>query len=167
MRLTKTTSHAIRILIDCAQAGDQLMKVAAIADRLQITQLNVFKIVHLLSRAGFITAVRGRNGGVRLGRRASDIRIGDVVRATEVTHIEVESEADGQRSRKRSGRQLNTLFDEALEAFISVLDRHTLEDMAQGRATPTPENVPPSGKKGRVRTAARRDGQRQRQMPVR
>lgn len=167
MRLTKTTSHAIRILIDCAKAGGQLVKVAAIADRLQITQLNVFKIVHLLSRAGFIAAVRGRNGGVRLARPARDIRIGDVVRATEVTHIEVESEADGQRSRKRSGRQLNTLFDEALEAFISVLDRHTLEDMAQGRAAPAPESMPSSGKKGRVRAAARRNGLRLRQMPAR
>ena len=136
MRLTKTTSHAIRILIDCAQAPDKLVKVAAIAERLDITQLNVFKVVHLLSRAGFITAVRGRNGGVRLAGPAAAIRIGDVVRATEVTRVEVESETDGARRPKRSGRQLNTIFDEALEAFISVLDRHTLEDMAQGRAAP-------------------------------
>ena len=60
MRLTKTTSHAIRILIDCAQAGGELIKVAEISGRLEITPLNVFKIVHMLSRAGFIVAVRGR-----------------------------------------------------------------------------------------------------------
>ena len=133
MRLTKTTSHAIRILIDCAQANGSLVKVAEIAARLDITQLNVFKIVHLLSRAGFITAVRGRNGGVRLARPAPDIRIGDVVRATEVTRIEVEAADDAGSRPKKSGQQLNTIFDEALEAFISVLDRHTLEDMARGR----------------------------------
>jgi|SRR5689334_12576331 Rrf2 family nitric oxide-sensitive transcriptional repressor len=131
MRLTKTTSHAIRILIDCAQAGESLVKVAQIAERLDITQLNVFKIVHLLSRAGFIQAVRGRNGGVRLARRAASIRIGDVVRATEVTQFDVEGE-DASKRRKKPGPQLNLIFDEALEAFISVLDRHTLEDMAAG-----------------------------------
>lgn len=156
MRLTKTTSHAIRILIDCAQAADQLVKVAAIAERLAITQLNVFKVVHLLSRAGFITAVRGRNGGVRLARSASLIRIGEVVRATEVTRVEVESDKDGARRPRRSGRQLNTIFDEALEAFISVLDRHTLEDMAEGRAVP-PASDEPARKKPRIRAAAQRE----------
>lgn len=163
MRLTKTTSHAIRILIDCAQAPDRLVKVATIAERLDITQLNVFKVVHLLSRAGFITAVRGRNGGVRLAGPAAAIRIGDVVRATEVTRVEVESETDGARRPKRSGRQLNTIFDEALEAFISVLDRHTLEDMAQGRAAPPQSDAPTPRKKPRVRAAGQREAHKLRE----
>jgi Rrf2 family nitric oxide-sensitive transcriptional repressor len=169
MRLTKTTSHAIRILIDCAQAGDQLIKVAAIAERLGITQLNVFKIVHLLSRSGYLQAVRGRNGGVRLARPAREIRIGDVVRSMEVTNVEVESAADGQKTRKKSGRQLNTIFDEALEAFISVLDRHTLEDMARGGAgagSAAAEIRAPS-KRRNARAPVRRDAQRLRQLPAR
>src|SRR5436305_14209989 len=90
MRLTKSTSHAIRILIDCAQADARLVKVAELSERLQITQQNVFKIVNLLARAHLIEAVRGRNGGVRLARPASAIRIGHVVRATAVTHVETE-----------------------------------------------------------------------------
>src|SRR5215831_11561452 len=60
MRLTKSTSHAIRILIDCAHAGSRLIKVAEISERLAITPRNVFKIVNLLARAGLITALRGR-----------------------------------------------------------------------------------------------------------
>src|SRR6185436_17114655 len=90
MRLTKSTSHAIRILIDCARTDARLVKVAELSERLEITQQNVFKIVNLLARAHLIEAVRGRNGGVRLARPASAIRIGDVVRATEVTHVEIE-----------------------------------------------------------------------------
>jgi Rrf2 family protein len=164
MRLTKTTSHAIRILIDCAQAGDELMKVAEIAGRLEITPLNVFKIVHMLSRAGFIVAVRGRNGGVRLARPAADIRIGDVVRATEITSVEVESAAADKKRSKKGGPKLNTIFDEALEAFISVLDRHTLEDMARGRTAPGVSDVPDGSGKPRIRTAARRDEQKLRSL---
>src|SRR6185295_6761255 len=61
MRLTKSTSHAIRILIDCARAGDRLTKVAELSQHLQITPQNVFKIVNLLARAGLIEAMRGRN----------------------------------------------------------------------------------------------------------
>ena len=104
MRLTKSTSHAIRILIDCARADDRLVKVAELSERLQITQQNVFKIVNLLARARLIEAVRGRNGGVRLARPAGAIRIGDVVRATEVTHVEIE-EIAGSRKPKARGRQ--------------------------------------------------------------
>ena len=165
MRLTKTTSHAIRILIDCAQAGDELMKVAEIAGRLEITPLNVFKIVHMLSRAGFIVAVRGRNGGVRLARPAGEIRIGDVVRATEITSVEVESAAADKKRSKKGGPKLNTIFDEALEAFISVLDRHTLEDMARGRAAPGVPDAPDGNSKPRIRTAARRDEHKLRSLP--
>lgn len=130
MRLTKTTSYAIRILVDCAAAEGQLVKTAQIAKRLDITPLNVFKIVHILSHAGFIQAVRGRNGGVRLASPASSIRIGEVVQAIEDTEIAVEK---ASRRDKGSRAQLNAIFDSALEAFIAVLDKHTLADLARGR----------------------------------
>ena len=129
MRLTKSTSHAIRILIDCARASDRLIKVAELSARLQITQQNVFKIVNLLAREGLIEAVRGRNGGVRLARRADQIRIGDVVRATEITHVEVEDCAPPRKQKSRSG--VNEILDDALGAFIDVLDQHTLADMVR------------------------------------
>ncbi|CCB63829.1 MULTISPECIES: Rrf2 family transcriptional regulator [unclassified Hyphomicrobium] len=129
MRLTKQTGHAIRILIDCAQAKDQLVKVADVSDRLGVTKQNVFKIVHILSHAGFLTAVRGPNGGVRLARPATQIRVGDVVRAIEVTRVQVEGGNSDQPSEADPGN-INAMFDDALTAFISVLDQHTLAELA-------------------------------------
>lgn len=147
MRLTKTTSHAIRILVDCAEAEGSLVKTASIAGRLNITPLNVFKIVHLLSRAGLVEAVRGRNGGVRLARPATSIRIGEVVRLIEATEVEVE------KGQKRGAEpRLNTIFDDALEAFIAVLDQNTLADMAKRRAPASKVN--PARTKGRGRTTS-------------
>ena len=130
MRLNKSTSHAVRILIDCAKADGGLIKVADIASRLDITQQNAFKIVHLLSKAGFLASVRGRHGGVRLARPAAQIRIGDVVRSIETLGHE-ESETNARES-------LHRIVDDALDAFISVLDQHTLADMAAGAATAAP-----------------------------
>ena len=144
MRLTKSTSHAIRILIECARADDRLVKVAELSERLQITQQNVFKIVNLLARAGLIEAMRGRNGGVRLGRAPGAIRIGDVVRATEVTHVEIEDDVTDRKQGR--GRRVNQILDEALSAFIDVLDQHTLADMAKG--------LPGSGPQPRRRSRA-------------
>jgi Rrf2 family nitric oxide-sensitive transcriptional repressor len=147
MRLNKSTSHAIRILIDCAQAGEDLVKAAEISRRLDITPQNTFKIVHLLSRAGFIEAVRGRHGGVRLAKPAGEIRIGHVVRAMESMAIEIEGDATANASLgKESSAGINLILDNALEAFISVLDQHTLHDMAMGRKA---TGLAPSGNKPR------------------
>jgi Rrf2 family protein len=152
MRLTKTTSHAIRIAIDCAEANGVLVKVADVAKRLVITQLNVFKIVHMLSRAGFVEAVRGRHGGVRLARAATTIRIGDIVRAIEATEMEVAGADTATRPQSKDAKpELNLIFDDALEAFISVLDQHTLADMAKTmRVTPPQTKKSASKSRGRV-----------------
>lgn len=144
MRLTKTTSRAIRIAIDCTEADGALVKVADIAKRLDITPVNVFKIVHILARAGFVEPVRGRYGGVRLARAADSIRIGDIVREIEATEM---GDTDGDRSASsdghNSGPRLNTIFDEALEAFIGVLDQHSLAEMVQRSRGMSPQ-VPDS-----------------------
>jgi Rrf2 family nitric oxide-sensitive transcriptional repressor len=157
MRLTKSTSHAIRILIDCARAGDQLIKVAELSERLEITQQNVFKIVNLLARAGLIEAMRGRNGGVKLARAAPQIRIGDVVRATEVTRVAIEE--SGAASVRRQGHGVNRVLDDALEAFIEVLDRHTIADMARSQ---TSSETRARGKRGPTTRAAALFGSRAR-----
>ena len=143
MRLTKSTSHAIRILIDCARAGSELTKVATLSQRLGITQQNVFKIVNVLTKAGLVEAMRGRHGGVRLARPADQIRIGDVVRATEVTHVEIE---EGAPAAKRGrGHGVNRILDDALGAFIEVLDQHTIADMTKSQ----PPAAPASERKSR------------------
>jgi Rrf2 family protein len=134
MRLNKSTSHAVRILIDCAKSGDRLIKVADIAKRLDITQQNAFKIVHLLSKSGFLASVRGRNGGVRLARPPAKIRVGDVVRAIEFTGLNGKGPG--------SHASLSQIVDDALEAFISVLDQHTLAEMAEAGQTALPEPGP-------------------------
>lgn len=131
MRLNKTTNHAIRILVDCAQSGDELVKVAQISERLDITPQNTFKIVHLLSRGGFVTAVRGRHGGVKLARPAKDIRVGEVVGVIETSSLE---------ARREEQHSAQAIFDDALEAFISVLNQHTIADMA---SVPAPAQSEP------------------------
>jgi Rrf2 family protein len=136
MRLTKQTGHAIRILLDCAVAGDQLVKVADISDRLNVTKQNVFKIVHILSHAGFLAAVRGPSGGVKLAKPADTIRIGDVVRAIEVTRVQVEGAPAAAKAAEGKGGSINAMFDDALSAFISVLDQHTLAELAAQRRSP-------------------------------
>ena len=165
MRLSKTTNYAIRILLDCAVATPNLVKVAEISDRRDITLQNTFKIVHLLSRAGFIKATRGRHGGVTLAKPAAEIRIGDVVRAMELLNLEIEREESGHSVAEGQLAALDQLFDSALDAFISVLDEHTLEQMikvqrndkpAAGRRTKAAAVVGDGARRSSVASADRR-----------
>jgi Rrf2 family protein len=133
MRLNKSTGDAIRILIACARAEGALVKVVDLSASLDITMQNVFKIVHILSRAGLTAAVRGRHGGIRLSRSADAIFIGDIVRAMEQT--EAAPDATGRRSKGGSSAvDVTRVLDDALEAFIAVLDRHSLADMVAREA---------------------------------
>jgi len=130
MRLNKSTSHAIRILIECARTNSALIKVADLAAELDLTTQNVFKMVHMMSRGGLVTATRGRNGGVRLARPADQIKIGDIVRAMEATDVELGPDGGSKGPSGKALQDVNRVFDVALEAFIGVLDQHTLADMA-------------------------------------
>ncbi len=128
MRLSKSTDYAIRILVYCAAQDGELVKVAELSKRLDITEQNTFKIVHLLSRAGFLRATRGRYGGVCLALPAKDIRIGQVVR--EIEAVRAGGMGGPAKSSARRDKGLAPLVDEAFNAFIAVLDAQTLADLA-------------------------------------
>jgi len=134
MRLTKQTSYALRILLHCALHPDEQVKAADIARTYNITEFNILKIVPLLVHGGFVRTMRGRRGGLRLARPASEIRIGDVVRLTEETHIQ--ADCFGQLHEPcliQPQAPINRLLDSALGAFIDVLDQHTLQDLVAAR----------------------------------
>jgi Rrf2 family protein len=134
MRLTKQTSYALRILIHCALRPDEQVKAANIARAYNITEFNVLKIIPLLVHGGFVKTMRGRRGGLRLARPAKDIRIGDVVRLTEETHIQ--ADCFGQLTETcliQPAAPINRILGTAIGAFIEVLDRHTLQDLVAAR----------------------------------
>lgn len=137
MRLSKQTGYAFRLLIDCVQAQEELITVAQVARRHRITEYNLFKTLPLLVKAGFVTAQRGRSGGLRLARPADEIRLGDVVRATETTNLQADCTGfDPQECAIKAVAPINRIFDDAFEAFIEVLNSRTLAELAAGRPAP-------------------------------
>ena len=128
MRLTKQTDYAVRILMYCA-SKTELIRVSQIAEFYQISDLFLFKIIQDLNREGFIETVRGRNGGIRLARPASEIVLGHVVRAVEDGFTLVECFQDGDIDCPLvTSCGMNEALLEALDAFFTVLDGYTIED---------------------------------------
>ena len=103
---------------------------ADIAAEHGITEYNVAKIVPILVRGGFIETSRGRAGGLKLARLPSRDRHRRCLRITETTHVEAECVGGTTLpcGIKRAA-PINRMLGEALDAFISVLDKHTLADL--------------------------------------
>src|SRR5690606_15274962 len=83
---------------------------------------------------GLVETVRGRNGGVRLGRPADEITLFDVVRVTEENFAMAECfENDAAECPLIDSCALNEALRKALGAFFDVLESYTIESMVTNR----------------------------------
>lgn len=129
MRLTLHTDYSLRVLIHVGVADGQLITINDIAKTFDISKQHLMKVVNNLSQKGYLDTVRGRGGGIRLSRPPRDINVGEVVRETEET-LGVVGCLD-QRGYCPIQRvcELRSVFDEAIQAFLAVLDGYTLADL--------------------------------------
>lgn len=72
---------ALSVVLDVAFHAGRAGTVSAaeIADRLGQARRGIEPVLQALSRAGLLASARGPHGGYRLGRRAREIRLADVV----------------------------------------------------------------------------------------
>jgi Rrf2 family transcriptional regulator, nitric oxide-sensitive transcriptional repressor len=133
MRLTVYTDYALRTLMYLAVNAGRNATIAEIAETYRISETHLMKVVHHLGAAGDIETIRGRNGGLRLGKAADSINLGTLVRRTE-KDMELVACFDGAATCAISEAcVLQTVLHEALAAFLSVLDRYTLADLVAPR----------------------------------
>lgn len=134
MRLTRQSSYAIRTLIYCAVNEPGLSRVADIAKAHAISELFLFKLIKPLVEAGLIETVRGRRGGIKLGRPAEDITLLDTIKLTEENFAMAECFEGGDVSCPLVDNcDVNSALREALGAFFNVLDSYTIADLASKR----------------------------------
>lgn len=126
MNLTRYTDYALRVMIHLAMRRDDLASIRQIAAIYGISQNHLMKIVQDLGHAGFVETIRGRNGGLRLARPADQITLGALVRHTE-GHCPL---VDCAGCLIAPACDLPAIFAEAMEAFLAVLDRYRLADVA-------------------------------------
>ena len=134
MRLTKQTNYAVRILMYCAANDGHLSRIPEIARAYGVSELFLFKILQPLNKAGLVETVRGRNGGVRLGRAADRITLFDVVKVTEDSFAMAECFEEGVAECPLvDSCGLNSALRKALNAFFDVLAEYTIDDLVKAR----------------------------------
>ncbi|WP_295799495.1 Rrf2 family transcriptional regulator [uncultured Microbulbifer sp.] len=132
MHITRYTDYSLRILIYLAANDGELCTIGEIAKSYDISKNHLMKIVQDLSARGYLLAVRGKNGGLRLNTEPSNINIGELVRQFEQDSKLVECFGSGNQCVITPACQLKAIFAEAMESFFATLDRYTLEDLLGG-----------------------------------
>jgi Rrf2 family nitric oxide-sensitive transcriptional repressor len=129
MRLTLHTDYALRVLIQVGLNGNRLTTIDEIAESFGVSRHHLMKVVNDLGQRGYLDTVRGRHGGMRLKREPDNINIGQVVRDTE-DNLSVVGCLE-QRGYCQIERVcvLRGVLHDATEAFLAVLDAHTLADL--------------------------------------
>ncbi|SQI43511.1 HTH-type transcriptional repressor NsrR [Leminorella richardii] len=129
MQLTSFTDYGLRALVYMASLPKgELTSISQVTDVYGVSRNHMVKIVNQLSRVGLVDAVRGKNGGIRLGKPAADIRIGDVVRAMEPLSL---VNCSAEFCHITPACRLKMALDKAIKSFLHELDNYTLADMVE------------------------------------
>nr|MDH3087425.1 nitric oxide-sensing transcriptional repressor NsrR [Bacillus velezensis] len=135
MKLTNYTDYSLRVLIFLASRhSDELSNIKEIADTYSISKNHLMKVIYRLGQLGYVETIRGLGGGIRLGMTPEDINIGEVVRNTEDDFNIVEC-FDSKKNLCiiSPACNLKNLLNEALQAYLAVLDKYTLRDLVKNK----------------------------------
>lgn len=143
MKLTTFSDYTLRVLMFLAIDRSRLATIPEIAAAYGISENHLMKVVHQLVRSGVVESVRGKGGGIRLAREPGDIRIGQIVRASEgqgpivecMPEAKAANDAPGAPADPHAGCRiapvcrLTKVLVKAFDALYATLDEYTLADL--------------------------------------
>ena len=136
MRLTAYTDYSLRVLIYLGLRGGRLATIRELSETYGVSANHLMKLIHNLGKLGYIETVRGRGGGMKLAGGPEQINLGQVVRQMEPDFAITECFDPDRRGDCviTPACRLQEVLEKAVEAFLDVLDSHTLADLLQNRA---------------------------------
>ncbi len=130
MQLTHHTDFSLRVLVFLAvQKQDALVTISDIANDFNIAKNHLTKVVHKLSKCGYVNTVRGKNGGLCLAKAPAELNVGDIVKTMEA-NIEVVN-CNKPVCPLSNACELKGILNEAQSAFFATLEKYTLADIVQ------------------------------------
>ena len=136
MYISARVDYAMRALLELAAAQRDnpraLLKGDAIAETHDIPTKFLVGVLTTLRTAGILQSMRGRDGGFRLARPATDIHVADVMRALEGPLAEVRGERPEETEYLGAAEHLRDLWIATRVALRSVLETTSLADIETG-----------------------------------
>jgi Rrf2 family iron-sulfur cluster assembly transcriptional regulator len=137
MELSTKGRYAVMAMVDLAKQGGEARSVSLsdIAARQEISQSYLEQLFARLRRAGLVVSARGPGGGYRLSRPASQIGVGDIMRAVEeplrVTRCDAQVRAGCLAGERRCAT--HDLWDELSRHIAMFLGAVSIADVVDRR----------------------------------
>lgn len=128
MQITSFSDYALRTLIHIGLKQGERATISEIAQAYDISRNHLMKIVTRLAATGYVESIRGKHGGLLLKQAPEDMTIGQILRDMEPDMALVECFRSDCQCRIQPACRLTHMLDEALAAFMRVLDGYTLAD---------------------------------------
>lgn len=132
MKLTNFTDYSLRTLMYLASCEKKICTAKEISCCFDISWNHMVKVVHGLSKNGYIISKKGKGGGICLAKDSKDILIGSVIRSTEPSLDIVE--CFNKKDNKciiSPACELKNILSKASQAFLEELDKYTLLDITK------------------------------------
>ena len=132
MKISTKVRYALRLMLDLAQHRNEqeYVSIKKIAQRQDISEKYLEQIVALLARAGFVTSVRGAQGGYRLVKEPKDYTVGIILRQIEGNLSSVKCLEESPNKCDRCNNCVTIeVWKQINDAVNNVIDNITLQDL--------------------------------------
>lgn len=127
MQITAFTDYGLRALMFLATLPpEKLTNINEVTALYGVSRNHMVKIIHRLSQLGYVETLRGKKGGIRLGVSSQEIVIGEVVRLLEPLQL---IDCSEENCHITTACRLKRTLSVAMEAFLTELDKVTLQDL--------------------------------------
>jgi Rrf2 family protein len=133
MRVSAKADYALRALIELGAAELRPMTCEEIAHAQDVPARFLKAVIAQLRRADLVRSQRGCEGGYWLARPATEITVGDVVRAVDGPFPTTHAEPVPGVAFAGSALALEQMWRAAAASLESVVDLVTVADLAAGR----------------------------------
>lgn len=84
MKISTKGRYALRVMIDLAEHNDgNYITLKEVSNRQEISEKYLESIIAVLSKAGFVSGLRGKGGGYKLSRSPETYTVGSILKLTE------------------------------------------------------------------------------------
>ena len=131
MMVTTKGRYALRVMLDLADnMGGEYITLKDIADRQEISEKYLESIISALSKAGFVSSLRGKGGGYKLTKKPEEYTVGSILRLVEGSIAPVSCvEKSPKGCNKANACRALPLWQGLEKVIDDYLDSKTLADI--------------------------------------
>ena len=132
MLISSMGRYAVLILLDLAEHRGDFITARQIAERPELSQKYLERILRTLAAQGLVEGTHGRGGGYRLSRAPSDYSLGEILRAADGSLSCLGANAQLTRGEAASG--LSAVWKRLNEQIAACLDSVPLSSLTSADA---------------------------------